>query len=194
MVRIFALLATCFLFAAPAYAQQVRLAWDANAESDLAGYRMYRSTTSGSGYARVGEIPCPALDAACATFTDTGLVFAVRYYYVVTAFNTSDRESGYSNEVSALVLNPSPPAPPSGLEVAEQGVNVSARWSPVEGADYYAVFYRPPTSDEFRLLEIVSATAWSGRLPPPGHRRGGQLGVASLDSGGYSALTTHLFQ
>jgi fibronectin type 3 domain-containing protein len=194
MIRLFALLATCFLLATSAYAQQVRLQWDPNSEEDLAGYRMYRSTVSGSGYQRVGEIPCSGGDAACATFTDTGLVYATTYYYVVTAFNTSGLESGQSNQVSTWIPNPSPPAPPSGLEVAESGVNVSARWSPVRGADYYAVFYRPPTSDEFRLLEIVSATAWSGRLPAPGHRRGGQLGVASLDSGGYSALTTHLFR
>jgi hypothetical protein len=193
MARIFVLFAACFALATTALGQQVRLAWDANSETDLAGYRMYRSTTSGSGYARVGEIPCPALDAACATFTDTGLVFAVRYYYVVTAYNTSGLESGYSNEVSALVLNPDPPAAPTGLQVAESGVNVSARWTPVEGVDYYAVFYRP-AGGSFGLLEVVSGNTWSGRLPPPGQRRGAELGVASLDAGGYSALATYAFR
>jgi hypothetical protein len=182
------------LFCSSAWAQQVRLAWDPNSEEDLAGYRMYRSTTSGSGYARAGEIPCPALDAACATFTDSGLDFAVRYYYVVTAFNTSGLESGHSNEVSALILNPDAPAAPTGLEVREQGVNVSASWGSVPGADRYGVFYRAPGSTDFALVDLVADSSWSGRLPAPGQRRGGELGVAALSVGGWSSLTLYRFR
>jgi hypothetical protein len=194
MVRIFALFATVIALATSAMGQQVRLVWDANSEADLAGYRVYRSTAAGSGHQQIGSIPCSGGNAACATFTDTdGLVYATTYYYVVTAVNTSGLESGYSNQVSAFVPNPEPPAAPTGLQVAESGVNVSARWSPVEGVDYYAIFYRP-AGGSFGLLEVVSGNTWSGRLPPPGQRKGAELGVASLDAGGYSALATYAFR
>jgi regulation of enolase protein 1 (concanavalin A-like superfamily) len=73
---------------------QVSLDWNNNSEGDLAGYRVYRSTTSGSGY---GQIASPSSSA----YTDSGVSNGTTYYYVVTAYDTSDNESGYSNEASA---------------------------------------------------------------------------------------------
>ncbi|MEE8586010.1 MAG: hypothetical protein V3T83_14290, partial [Acidobacteriota bacterium] len=37
----------------------VQLEWDPNAESDLSGYHVYRSTASGSGYQRLTGSPVP---------------------------------------------------------------------------------------------------------------------------------------
>ena len=49
-------------------ATSIGLSWTAPADADLYGYVVYRSTTSGSGYAEVGRT-----DAATNKFTDTGL-------------------------------------------------------------------------------------------------------------------------
>lgn len=72
----------------------VQLEWDPNSESDLAGYNLYRSTQSGSGYVRLNGslIPTP-------TYTDNTIQPGQTYYYVCTAVNSSDLESGFSNEV-----------------------------------------------------------------------------------------------
>ena len=61
----------------------------------IAGYRIYRSGTSGSGYALIGTSVSP-------TYIDEAVVGGGTYYYVVTAAYVSpDGESPYSNEASA---------------------------------------------------------------------------------------------
>jgi len=79
----------------PAYAGDVTLAWDANSESDLAGYKVYFGTAS-----RV--YGAPIVIGTGTTYMVTGLAPGT-YYFAVTAFNTAGLESGFSNEVSATV-------------------------------------------------------------------------------------------
>lgn len=72
----------------------VRLTWDANAETDLAGYRMYQGVESGV-YDKTFDISAPTT-----TFEATDLLAKTTYFWVVTAYNTSGLESLPSNEVS----------------------------------------------------------------------------------------------
>lgn len=76
---------------------QVSLDWADNNESDLAGYNVYRSTTSGSGYSQLNGSLLASSD-----YTDNSAVNGTTYYYVVTAEDTTSNESGYSNEASAM--------------------------------------------------------------------------------------------
>lgn len=86
-----------FLVAFPAMAAQVRLAWDANTESDIAGYRLYYNTQSGV-YSISQMVQVLGINNTQSAVT--ALTGGITYYFVVTAFNTSDLESDYSNEVS----------------------------------------------------------------------------------------------
>jgi hypothetical protein len=83
---------------------RVRLDWDASLETDVTGYRVYRSTTAGGPYAFVEAVTAAAYD-------DLGLTNGVTYHYVVTATDAR-AESGPSNEAAAR------PEAPQGL-VAE---------------------------------------------------------------------------
>ena len=76
----------------------VDLSWTANTESDLAGYNVYRSVTTGTGYEKIGNVT-----AHTTTYNDAGLTNGVTYYYVVKAVDdaTTPNESPYSDEVSA---------------------------------------------------------------------------------------------
>ncbi|MFO8006838.1 MAG: PA14 domain-containing protein, partial [Candidatus Brocadiia bacterium] len=74
---------------------QVSLDWDDNTEPDLDGYYVYRDTSSGGPYTQIATV------YGASNHTDTGLTNGTTYYYVVTAFDTSANESGYSNEASA---------------------------------------------------------------------------------------------
>ncbi|HBG27268.1 MAG: hypothetical protein A2Y10_11290 [Planctomycetes bacterium GWF2_41_51] len=74
----------------------ISLDWDDNSEEDLAGYNIYRSTTSGSGYTKLNGSHLSNSD-----YTDNSVINETTYYYVVTAVDESENESGYSNEVSA---------------------------------------------------------------------------------------------
>jgi hypothetical protein len=71
----------------------MRLTWLRNTERDLAGYNLYRSTTSGSNYLKLNTSVIP--DTA---YRDSSLLSDTTYYYVVTAVDTSRNESGYSPE------------------------------------------------------------------------------------------------
>ncbi len=74
----------------------VSLDWNNNSESDLAGYNVYRSATSGGGYIKVNS----SLLASSA-YTDSTVINGSTYYYVVTAVNTGNYESAYSGQVAA---------------------------------------------------------------------------------------------
>ena len=80
----------------------VSLDWSNNGESDLAGYNIYRSTTSGSDYAKLNSSLLTNSD-----YNDPNVSNGTTYYYVVTAADTGGLESGYSSEVSATPNYPS---------------------------------------------------------------------------------------
>jgi hypothetical protein len=75
---------------------QIRLAWDPNTEPDVAGYQIYYGTASRSyRYSiDVGNVT---------TYTIQGLTQGVTYYIALTAYDSADNESDYSNEVSGTL-------------------------------------------------------------------------------------------
>jgi pectate lyase len=75
----------------------VPLDWDDNNEPDWAGYNIYRSTTSGSGYSKLNVSLLSNSD-----YTDNSVVNGTMYYYVATAADTSSNESGHSVEACAV--------------------------------------------------------------------------------------------
>ena len=99
-----ALLALAFT----AYAADVTLQWDANTETDLAGYRLYQKQNSAvPPFAQVQDIP-----KGTTTASVTGLDPAHSYSFAVTAYNTAGMESAYSN----IVTIPAAPKMPSNLK------------------------------------------------------------------------------
>ena len=74
----------------------VSLDWGDNADPDLAGYNVLRSTVSSGPYLKINGGPLLTSD-----FVDTGLSNGVAYYYVVTAVDAGGNESGVSAEAGA---------------------------------------------------------------------------------------------
>ena len=60
------------------------------------GYNVYRSTTQGGGYAKLNSSLLTS-----ANYTDNGLTNGIPYYYVVTAVDNANHESGNSSEATA---------------------------------------------------------------------------------------------
>ena len=92
---------TFIFFLSPAFAAQIKLAWDPNTEPYLAGYKMYYGTASRS-YGNpidVGKVT---------QYTLTGLTAGKTYFIVVTAYGSSTNQSSYSNEVSGVAIEPAP--------------------------------------------------------------------------------------
>ena len=111
----FSALLVALLISVWARAEQVTLAWDANTETDLAGYRVHYGSASGRYTTSV--------DVHNVTTTSIGTLTAGQtYYFVITAYDVSGNESGYSNQViySVAAANGAPltPATPTGASSA----------------------------------------------------------------------------
>lgn len=71
------------------------LTWTQNTESDIVGYMIYRTVTSGFGYTNVGTVE----GAENTTFTDTNLGDGTTYYYYIVAYDDGPNFSPNSAEV-----------------------------------------------------------------------------------------------
>lgn len=75
------------------------LTWNAVTASDLAGYKIYRATTSG-GYGA----PIATVQGNVTTYIASGLQSGTTYFFVVTSYDTAGNESSFSNEVSKSIF------------------------------------------------------------------------------------------
>lgn len=96
----------------------VTLAWDANnTEPDLMGYRLYQATTSGGHVIGTGD----EVDTISAGIQEVTLYDLPdgEYFWVLTAYDTEDRESEPSNEVTIVLdtITGLPPIAPQGFRV-----------------------------------------------------------------------------
>jgi hypothetical protein len=69
------------------------LAWDANVEPDIAGYRLYYGTVSGE-YTEMVDV------GTSTTASLPSLPVGATYFFAVTAYNADGLESQFSNEAS----------------------------------------------------------------------------------------------
>jgi hypothetical protein len=83
---------------AAASAHSVMLKWTASPSPGVTGYKVYRSTVSGSGYSKINSSVVSGL-----TYTDATVVNGVTYYYVTTSVDSSGEESSFSEQVKMIV-------------------------------------------------------------------------------------------
>jgi len=81
----------------------VDLSWSINVETDLAGYRLYRSEQEGTR----GQLLSPDLLPTPA-YRDNSVASGKRYWYMVTAVDRAGNESAPSAAVAVDVAQPSP--------------------------------------------------------------------------------------
>lgn len=111
MIRLLILLICAVLPVSVVHAGEAFLSWQAPTKNvngtpltDLAGYRIYRGSSPGS----YSSIPFATVGKG---FTSTRLTNlpSGTHYFVVTAFDTSGNESGYSVERSKVIDDGTPP-------------------------------------------------------------------------------------
>ncbi|WP_406862138.1 PA14 domain-containing protein [Streptomyces sp. HUAS MG47] len=161
----------------PDFSEKVNLSWDGNAEADLAGYHVYRSTSrpvaltaanrvsgdkplSGSWYQ--GPLP------------QTGDT----YYYVVTAVDTQGNESAASGTAEFYTRDKTGPVDTAYNAKAvedERGVTLTWDTSQATSADFvgYVVlrYDRPRTEPGRTIVEVgknIRGTSFTDAAPPPG--------------------------
>jgi fibronectin type 3 domain-containing protein len=75
----------------------VSLSWSPST-SQVSGYNVYRCAPANCSYAKMNASPM-----ANTSFTDNNVTPGQNYQYVTTAVSSSGVESGYSNQVEAVV-------------------------------------------------------------------------------------------
>ncbi|MGD0957536.1 MAG: hypothetical protein ABR953_12015 [Candidatus Acidiferrales bacterium] len=74
------------------------LSWTASASASVVGYNVYQGTVSGGPYAKLTSTPVSAVQ-----YTDTTVQSGQTYFYVVTAVDSSNDESAFSNQAVAAI-------------------------------------------------------------------------------------------
>jgi hypothetical protein len=110
---------------------EIHLSWAPNAEGDLAGYHVYRSNTSGSGYTQLTPAPLSST-----SYDDDSAVPGTFHYYVVTAVDFSLNESVFSEEAPGRLVTLD-----SGILFVDETKNGGSAWFPSDAVadSVYAV-------------------------------------------------------
>jgi len=130
--------------------KQVKLTWSPNSESDLAGYKIYRSDTS----YQYDTIPYDSVLAADTIFIDT-IPLDGYSYYVVTAFDNLNNEGGFSNQTVAFISDTIPPSPPANLVASYDSIN-----------QMDSLIWNAPSDPDLELYRIYRSTS-SGSYTTP---------------------------
>lgn len=150
--------------AATPNAAQIHLDWSPNAEGDLDGYRVYRSTTPGGPYTLLTPSPI-----STASYDDAAASPHTFYSYVVTAVDTKAKESAFSNESTARLVTLD-----SGILFVDETRSGGTAWFPsdaVADAAYAAMLAGLPHatwdvdaqgSPALSDLGIYSSVIWAG--------------------------------
>jgi hypothetical protein len=79
----------------------VNLSWSASTSQNIIGYNIYRGVKLGGPYSKINSV----LNAST-LYTDSTVVDGQTYYYVTTAVNSSNEQSAYSNQTTAVIPPP----------------------------------------------------------------------------------------
>jgi predicted ester cyclase len=145
-----------FMLCKAVFAESLSMAWDANTENDLAGYQIYYTTASqdspytGTGIDQGASPITVPLNSLAATNTPSiqlsGLSAGQTYFFTITAYNTSDVESDFSNIVSYDV-----PKPPPVLHTLTASVGGQGTISPAD------------------VIEVIDGESQSFMITPDAH-------------------------
>jgi Abnormal spindle-like microcephaly-assoc'd, ASPM-SPD-2-Hydin len=78
----------------------VDLSWNPSSSS-VVGYNVYRGSKSGGPYSKINSVL-----GAGTSYTDNAVQAGTTYFYVTTAVDGSGMESGFSNQVQAVIPTP----------------------------------------------------------------------------------------
>ena len=125
----------------------VTLAWDANPETDVIGYRLYYGAAQGN-YSS-------AFDAGNSTSATIPFTGPGPHYVTAVAYNTAGLESLPSSELEVVA-----PAPPGGGSTSETDVSVTMAWdaNPEPDVIGYRLYYGTVSGTYPNILDAGGST------------------------------------
>jgi fibronectin type 3 domain-containing protein len=113
---------------------RAKLSWAKNKEMDLAGYRVYRRSTSSTNWRWIATPTSP-------THTDTTLVATgASYVYEIRAYDKAGNLSANSAGKTITTADHVAPYTPAGLQTSQEQTGIQVGWTNVFGATSYRVY------------------------------------------------------
>jgi len=126
------------LLAGTAHAYTVTLQWDANTDTDLAGYKLYYAIANVQPFTGTGAtqgVSPVIIPKGTQIGSLAGLDPAKPYFFAVTAYNTSGLESAYSNIVTVPIIPPI-----ANLKAIVTQNTIILSWNAMVGITEYQVY------------------------------------------------------
>ncbi len=161
------------------YSPEIKITW--NEVANATSYNVYRSTSSSSGYSKIGS--------TTNTYYSDFNPKSGKNYYKVTAVNSAGESS--TSSYAMYDNDPSKSAVPATPNVTVSGSSSSLRvsWSCNTGGNYgtpqkYEVHKRDPSTASYTLLTTTTSTSYTDSNPHPGINR---YAIVAINSVGKSA-------
>lgn len=118
------------LVSIPLFASDIEVTWNANTESDLAGYKVFWGNSAGS-YPNSMDVGKNLI------YTIPNVTNGQTYYIVLKAYDVSGNISSPSTEVSLYIPIPdmTPPPVPTNIITSVAGSVVALKWTAVVASD-----------------------------------------------------------
>jgi len=147
----------------------VKLKWNANTETDLKAYSIFRGV-DGAALTRLNVLPLVT------EFTDETLAPGLHNVtYQISAFDSTGNESERSATIKLFTLDQTPPAAPTGLTAKAIDGNVKLTWNANTEKDlsFYSIFRGEEGATPVRLNVTIprGATEFIDNTTGPGLRR-----------------------
>ena len=137
------------LSATTASSTEIDLSWTASLNGPVR-YYVYRSLTSGSGFALVDSVDHPTT-----SYSASGLTPSTTYYYKISAINDWG-ESGQSGEASATTNGIAPPTPGGFSASTASASQIDLNWDANnDGTDQYLIYRSLTSGSGFEVIDSV---------------------------------------
>jgi formylglycine-generating enzyme required for sulfatase activity/fibronectin type 3 domain-containing protein len=126
-------------------------------------YKIYRSNTASGLYYDLGSNAAPP-------YIDGEVVASTRYWYMVSAVNSSGLESERSDTASCTMADP-PPAPAAPIGVSATAISyteVRVEWAAVIGANIYEVYYGTDATGNSQVAGTTTSLSFLVKKLEPG--------------------------
>ncbi len=127
----------------------IRIEW--NAVDNATGYRVYRSSSSSSGYSLLGT--------TYSNYYNDSAPLEGYNYYKVTAYNSAG-ESEYSSYKYFYYEKPASLNAPTGLSATVDGRYVHLRWNAVSGANGYLIYRSTSAYGTYDYIDATTGTTF----------------------------------
>jgi len=124
--------------------------------SNATGYRIYRSTSSSSGYTQIGT-------STTTSYTDDNVNPGTQYYYKVSALSNGMESSLSDFYASATLLSA-----PTGLKVTIGTSSINVEWSSVTSATGYRIYRSTNSSSGYSQIGSSSTPSYTDRTANQG--------------------------